>query len=123
METEPGEIEEHSNLAIGDPDVRTRGKDGYRFVSDGVRTDGGRQHTTGMFQFDGKDYPVEGARRAGATSTASRKGSNTVEIVQKRDGKVVGHITESVCRWTAKRSPGRAIRWCSSTTGSDAAAR
>jgi hypothetical protein len=56
---------------------------------DGVDASGKKTHSVWTGKLDGKDYPVTGDRLADSRSF-NQTGDNTVEMISKKDGKVVG---------------------------------
>ena len=59
---------------------------------DGVDADGKKTHTVWTGKLDGKDYPITGDATSDMRSF-KLKGDNTIEMISKKDGKVVGDGT------------------------------
>lgn len=59
---------------------------------DGVGADGKKVHTVWTGKLDGKDYPISGDAQSD-TRSFKMNGKNTIEMVSKKDGKVVGDGT------------------------------
>src|SRR5262249_4762897 len=64
---------------------------GMKVVSDRVESDGKTTHFEWTAKFDGKDYPVKGDPGRDAVSV-KRMGDDTLEITNKKEGKVTGTI-------------------------------
>jgi hypothetical protein len=60
-----------------------------RCTVDGTDADGKKTHTVWTGKLDGNDYPVTGDPRSN-TRSFKLSGDNTIEMVSKQDGKVVG---------------------------------
>jgi hypothetical protein len=56
---------------------------------DGVDAAGKKTHSVWTGKLDGKDYPVTGDRQSDSRSF-KQTGDNTIEMISKKDGKVVG---------------------------------
>jgi hypothetical protein len=56
---------------------------------DGVDAAGKKTHTVWTGKLDGKDYPVTGDRLSDSRAF-KQTGDNTIEMISKKDGKVVG---------------------------------
>ena len=63
--------------------------DQQKCTVDGVDTSGKKTHSVWTGKLDGKDYPVTGDPLADSRSF-KKTGVNTIEMVSKKDGKVVG---------------------------------
>ena len=59
---------------------------------DGVDAEGKKTHSVWTGKLDGKDYPITGDATSD-TRSFTVKGDNTIEMVSKKDGKVVGDGT------------------------------
>ncbi len=59
---------------------------------DGVNAEGNKTHTVWIGKLDGKDYPIVGDATSDMRSF-KMKGDKTLEMVSKKDGKVVGDGT------------------------------
>jgi hypothetical protein len=92
--------EAKSKLVAGMPKnttvVYTTAGDSMKVVVEGVSADGKPTHNEWTGKFDGKDYPLTGDPSADARSY-KRIDANTLELANKKDGKVVlsGRITIS----------------------------
>lgn len=62
--------------------------DMVKVTVDGVDKDGKAEHNEWVGKYDGKDYPVTGAA-AYSTRAYTKVDANTLDMVVKRDGKVV----------------------------------
>jgi hypothetical protein len=60
----------------------------YKLAATGTEGDGKPMHVQYSAKFDGKDYPGTGIANADAVSL-KRIDANTIETLQKKDGKVV----------------------------------
>lgn len=60
---------------------------GVKTTIDGTNTQGQPTHTETVTSFDGKDYPVKGARLPNTTNAQKRIDERTMEILAKVDGK------------------------------------
>lgn len=56
---------------------------------DGIDADGKKTHTVWTGMLDGKDYPITGDATSDSRSF-KLTGDNTIEMISKKDGKVVG---------------------------------
>lgn len=63
--------------------------DQQKCTVDGVDASGKKTHSVWTGKLDGKDYPVTGDPLADSRSF-KKTGDNTIEMVSKKDGKVVG---------------------------------
>jgi len=92
--------EAKSKLVAGMPKNNTvvyvSAGDSLKVTVDGVGADGKPAHNEWTGKFDGKDYPLTGDPSANSRSY-KRIDANTLELTNKKDGKVVmsGHITIS----------------------------
>jgi len=88
----------------------------YKVDATGTDSDGKPIHVQYSAKFDGKDYPVTGIPNADTVSV-KRIDANTVEAVQKKDGKVVMTITSTVSKdgktrtstWHGKNAEGKDV--------------
>jgi hypothetical protein len=84
--------EAKSKLVAGMPKnttvVYTAAGDSLKVTVEGVGTDGKATHNEWTGKFDGKDYPLTGDSTADARSY-KRVDANTLELTNKKDGKVV----------------------------------
>jgi len=64
---------------------------GLRFTNDGVNAEGKPSHNEWSGKFDGKDNPVKGDQNRD-TATLRKIDDYTIEIVNKKDGKVTTTI-------------------------------
>jgi hypothetical protein len=88
----------------------------YKLEATGTDGDGKPIHVQYSAQFDGKDYPATGVANADSVSVR-RIDANTVETVQKRDGKVMMTITSTVSKdgktrtstWSGKNAEGKDV--------------
>jgi hypothetical protein len=88
----------------------------YKIDATGTDADGKPIHVQYSAKFDGKDYPATGVPNADTVS-AKRIDANTVETVQKKDGKVVMTITTKVSEdgktrtstWHGKNAEGKDV--------------
>jgi len=69
----------------------------YKLDASGTGGDGKPTHVQYSAKFDGKDYPATGIANADAVSL-KRIDANTIETLQKKDGKVVMTITTKVSK-------------------------
>ena len=63
--------------------------DQIKVTTDGTEADGKAVHTEWTGMFNGKDYPLTGDSLADARAH-KRVNANTLELITKKDGKVVG---------------------------------
>src|SRR5215472_18696854 len=90
--------------------------DSYKIDATGTDADGKPIHVQYSAKFDGKDYPATGIPNADSVSV-KRIDENTVETVQKKDGKVVMTITSKVSKdgktrtstWHGKNAEGKDV--------------
>jgi hypothetical protein len=88
----------------------------YKIDATGTDGDGKPIHVQYSAKFDGKDYPATGAPNADTVSV-KRIDANTVETMQKKDGKVVMTITTKVSKdgktrastWHGKNAEGKDV--------------
>jgi hypothetical protein len=88
----------------------------YKLDASGTDGDGKPMHVQYSAKFDGKDYPATGIANADAVSL-KRIDANTIEILQKKDGKVVMTITTKVSKdgktrtstWHGKNAEGKDV--------------
>lgn len=88
----------------------------YKIDATGTDSDGKPMHVQYSAKFDGKDYPATGAANADSVSVR-RIDANTVETVQKKDGKVMMTITSTVSKdgktrtstWRGKNAEGKDV--------------
>ena len=88
----------------------------YKLDATGADSDGKPIHVQYSAKFDGKDYPATGVANADAVSV-KRIDANTVETVQKKDGKAVMTITSKVSKdgktrtstWRGKNAEGKDV--------------
>jgi hypothetical protein len=88
----------------------------YKLEATGTGGDGKPTHVQYSAQFDGKDYPASGIPNADTVSV-KRIDANTVETLQKKDGKVVMTITTKVSKdgktrtstWRGKNAEGKDV--------------
>lgn len=88
----------------------------YKIEATGTGGDGTPIHVQYSAKFDGKDYPATGEVNADTVSV-KRIDANTIESVQKKDGKVMITITSKVSRdgktrtstWRGKNADGKAV--------------
>ena len=88
----------------------------YKLDATGADSDGKPIHVQYSAKFDGKDYPATGVANADAVSV-KRIDANTVETVQKKDGKAVMTITSKVSQdgktrtstWRGKNAEGKDV--------------
>jgi hypothetical protein len=88
----------------------------YKLEATGTDGDGKPTHVQYSAQFDGKDYPATGIPNADTVSV-KRIDANTVETLQKKDGKVVMTITTKVSKdgktrtstWRGKNAEGKDV--------------
>jgi len=87
---EPGATKNHTVTYAPAPG------DMVKVTVDGVDKDGKAEHNEWVGKYDGKDYPVKGVA-AYSTRAYTKVDANTLDMVIKRDGKVVvtGKITVS----------------------------
>src|SRR5215813_12244164 len=64
---------------------------GLKFTNDGVNSEGKPTHDEWSGKFDGKDNPVKGSQTRD-TAALKKIDDYTIEIVSKKDGKVVSTI-------------------------------
>ena len=64
---------------------------GLKFTNDGVNAEGNPTHDEWSGKFDGKDNPVKGSQVRN-TAALKKIDDHTIEIVSKKDGKVVSTI-------------------------------
>ena len=88
----------------------------YKLDASGTDGDGKPMHVQYSAKFDGKDYPATGIANADAVSL-KRIDANTIETLQKKDGKVVMTITTKVSKdgktrtstWHGKNAEGKDV--------------
>jgi len=88
----------------------------YKLDATGTDGDGKPMHVQYSAKFDGKDYPATGIANADAVSL-KRIDANTIETLQKKDGKVVMTITAKVSKdgktrtstWHGKNAEGKDV--------------
>ena len=88
----------------------------YKLDASGTDGDGKPMHVQYGAKFDGKDYPATGIANADAVSL-KRIDANTIETLQKKDGKVVMTITTKVSKdgktrtstWHGKNAEGKDV--------------
>ena len=88
----------------------------YKLEATGTDGDGKPIHVQYSAKFDGKDYPATGIANADTVSV-KRIDANTVETMQKKDGKVVMTITTKVSKdgktrtstWRGKNAEGKDV--------------
>lgn len=88
----------------------------YKIDATGTDGEGKPFHVQYSAKFDGKDYPATGIDSADAVSV-KRIDANTVESVQKKDGKVLMTITSTVSKdgktrtstWRGKNAEGKEV--------------
>jgi len=88
----------------------------YKIDASGTDGDGKPIHAQYSAKFDGKDYPATGAANADSVSV-KRIDANTIETVQKKDGKVMMTITSKVSKdgktrtstWRGKNAEGKDV--------------
>ena len=88
----------------------------YKIDATGTDGDGKPIHVQYSAKFDGKDYPATGVPNADSVSV-KRIDANTVETLQKKDGKVVMTITTITSRdgktrtstWHGKNPEGKDV--------------
>ena len=88
----------------------------YKVDATGTDGDGKPIHVQYSAKFDGKDYPATGIENADTVSV-KRIDANTVETMQKKDGKVVMTVTTKVSAdgksrtstWRGKNAEGKDV--------------
>ena len=88
----------------------------YKLDASGTDGDGKPLHVQYSAKFDGRDYPATGIPNADAVSL-KRIDANTIETLQKKDGKVVMTITTKVSQdgktrtstWHGKNAEGKDV--------------
>src|SRR5215470_4916587 len=88
----------------------------YKLDATGTDGDGKPIHVQYSAKFDGKDYPATGIANADTVSV-KRIDANTVEAMQKKDGKVVMTVTTKVSKdgktrtstWRGKNAEGKDV--------------
>jgi len=88
----------------------------YKVDANGTDGDGKPIHVQYSAKFDGKDYPATGIANADTVSV-KRTDANTVETLQKKDGKVVMTVTTKVSAdgksrtstWRGKNAEGKDV--------------
>jgi hypothetical protein len=88
----------------------------YKIDATGTDGDGKPIHVQYSAKFDGKDYPATGIANADTVSV-KRIDANTIETMQKKDGKVVMTITTKVSKdgktrkstWRGKNAEGKDV--------------
>ena len=88
----------------------------YKLDATGTDGDGKPIHTQYSAKFDGKDYPATGIANADTVSM-KRIDANTIETMQKKNGKVVMTITTKVSNdgktrtstWRGKNAEGKDV--------------
>jgi hypothetical protein len=88
----------------------------YKLDATGTDSEGKPIHIQYSAKFDGKDYPATGVTNADAVSI-KRIDANTVETLQKKDGKVVMTVTTKVSAdgktrtstWHGKNAEGKDV--------------
>jgi len=76
--------------------VEAVGNNGEKITSEVVAADGKRTTTTYTANFDGKDYPLTGSAVGADKVSLKRINARTTERTDKKDGKVMTHITRVV---------------------------
>src|SRR6516165_6058698 len=69
----------------------------YKIDATGTDGDGKPLHVQYSAKFDGKDYPATGSPNVDSVSV-KRVDANTIETLQKKDGKVVMTVTSKVSK-------------------------
>jgi len=88
----------------------------YKIDATGTDSDGKPMHVQYSAKFDGKDYPATGVANADSVSVR-RIDANTIETVQKKDGKVMMTIASTVSKdgktrtstWRGKNAEGKDV--------------
>jgi hypothetical protein len=88
----------------------------YKIEATGTDGDGKPIHVQYSAKFDGKDYPATGIPNADTVSV-KRIDANTIETLQKKDGKIVMTITTKVSKdgktrtstWRGKNAEGKDV--------------
>ena len=88
----------------------------YKIDATGTDGDGKPINVQSSAKFDGKDYPATGIANADTVSV-KRIDANTVETMQKKDGKVMMTITTKVSKdgktrtstWRGKNAEGKDV--------------
>ena len=88
----------------------------YKIEATGTDGDGKPMHVQYSAKFDGKDYPATGLSNVDSISI-KRIDANTIETVQKKDGKTVMTITSKVSTdgktrtstWNGKNAEGKDV--------------
>jgi len=88
----------------------------YKLDASGTDGEGKPTHVQYSAKFDGKDYPATGIPNADAVSL-KRIDANTIETLQKKDGKVVMTVTTKVSKdgkmrtstWHGKNAEGKDV--------------
>jgi hypothetical protein len=88
----------------------------YKMEATGTDSDGKPLHVQYGAKFDGKDHPATGIANADSVSIR-RIDANTVETLQKKDGKVVMTITSTTSKdgktrtstWRGKNAEGKDV--------------
>src|SRR5215470_8193919 len=88
----------------------------YKLDASGTDGDGKPLHVQYSAKFDGKDHPATGIANADSVSVR-RIDANTVETLQKKDGKVVMTITSTTSKdgktrtstWRGKNAEGKDV--------------
>ena len=70
---------------------------GVRYTSDGIDANGKPTHAEYLAKFDGKDYPLKGSGNADSIAL-KRRDLYTLEVTQKKGGKVVITGTRTISR-------------------------
>ncbi len=61
----------------------------HKCTVDGTDADGGKTHSVWTGKLDGKDYPITGDAQSD-TRSFKMNGENTLDMVSKKNGKIVG---------------------------------
>jgi hypothetical protein len=88
----------------------------YKIDATGTDGDGKPLHVQYTAKFDGKDYPATGSPNVDSVSV-KRVDANTIETLQKKDGKVVMTVTSKVSKdgktrtstWHGKTAEGKDV--------------
>ena len=93
------DVAKSTGAALPRSDTRTYAhvENGIKFSMKRVTADGREVSAETTYKYDGKDYPITGSPDYDTVS-AKRIATNTVEITQKKSGKVVGTSRRTVSK-------------------------
>jgi hypothetical protein len=89
----------------------------YKLDATGTDSNGKPMHVQFSAKFDGKDYPATGIESGGDSVSIRRIDANTIETMQKKDGKIVMLVLSKVSKdgktwtttWSGKNAEGKDV--------------